>query len=108
MKSKIISIIMLSLSSCGIKDGAVFQLNEGIMELNEVWVDTAVNFIEGEFKKGYDIEDIAVSVLGRNGGVYVNFQNKLSGAGFSTGFQYAYPDSNLTKSQLLKQRQFLA
>lgn len=106
-KSKVISIIMLALSSCGIKDEAVFQLNEGILELPENWVDSGVDFIENEFKKGYEIEDITIGIRGRNG-VYAHFSNKISGAGVSTNIMSGYNDSSLTKSQLLKQREFLA
>ena len=106
-KSKIVAIIMMALSSCGIKEGAVFQLNEGIIEVPESWVEKGVSFVETEFKKGYDIEDIEVNVRGRNG-VYVHFLNKISGASVSTNVQSAYWDSTLTKAQLLKQRQFLA
>ena len=106
-KSKIISIIMFALSSCGIKDETVFQLNEGIMDISEDWVNIGVSFIETEFKKGYDIEDIEVGIRGRNG-VYVHFLNKISGAAVSTTIQSACWDSTLTKAQLLKQRQFLA
>lgn len=105
-KSKIISIIMFALSSCGIKDEAVFQLNEGIIEVPESWVEKGVNFFESEFRKGYDIEDITVGIRGKNG-VYVHFLNKISGSSVSTNVQSAYWDSTLTKAQLLKQREFL-
>ena len=106
-KSKIVAIIMMALSSCGIKDEAVFQLNEGIIEVPESWVEKGVSFFSSELSKGYDIEDIEVGIRGRSG-VYVHFLNKISGARCSTDTQDAYPDASLTKAQLLKQRQFLA